>query len=124
MRSIRTQVYTFHGRTPLDVITHLSWCKNSSVTGTNRVTAIFAASTAMSLDGGGSSTMVIGGRDGAPRMLNAVIDEGVPGRERAVANHLGIFVKKYETSQVFKTCEVYIAPNHLRSFFNSPEAVF
>jgi hypothetical protein len=48
----------------------------------------------MSLDGGGSSTMVIEGRDGGPRVLNTLIDEGIPGRERAVANHLGIFIKK------------------------------
>lgn len=53
----------------------------------------FGAYTAMSLDGGGSSTMVIQGRDGNPRVLNTLIDEGVPGRERAVANHLGIFIK-------------------------------
>jgi hypothetical protein len=26
--------------------------------------------------------------------VNTLIDEGVPGRERAVANHLGIFIKK------------------------------
>ena len=71
-----------------------SGAKYFYVNGMNRVTAIFAAFAAMSLDGGGSSTMVIEGRDGAPRILNAVIDEGVPGRERAVANHLGIFVKK------------------------------
>jgi len=54
----------------------------------------FGAYTAMSLDGGGSSTMVIEGRDGAPRVLNTLIDEGVPGRERAVANHLGIFIRR------------------------------
>ena len=54
----------------------------------------FGAYTAMSLDGGGSATMVIEGRDGAPRVLNTLIDEGVPGRERAVANHLGIFIRR------------------------------
>jgi len=54
----------------------------------------FGACTAMSLDGGGSSTMVIEGRDGASRVLNTLIDEGVPGRERAVANHLGIFIRR------------------------------
>lgn len=52
------------------------------------------AYTAMSLDGGGSSTMVIEGVDGQPRVLNTLIDEGIPGRERAVANHLGIFIRK------------------------------
>ncbi len=52
------------------------------------------AYTAMSLDGGGSSTMAIEGFDGMPRVLNTLIDENVPGRERAVANHLGISFKK------------------------------
>ena len=52
------------------------------------------AYTGMALDGGGSSTMVIEGVDGKPRVLNTLIDENVPGRERAVANHLGIALKK------------------------------
>lgn len=46
---------------------------------------------AMSLDGGGSSTMVIEGRNGEPVILNTPIDQYLPGRERAVANHLGIY---------------------------------
>jgi exopolysaccharide biosynthesis protein len=46
---------------------------------------------AMSLDGGGSSTMVIKGADGQPIILNSPIDQYVPGRERPVANHLGIY---------------------------------
>ncbi len=49
---------------------------------------------AMNLDGGGSSTMVVEGRDGQPRVLNSPIDNYIPGRERPVANHLGIFVEK------------------------------
>ncbi len=48
---------------------------------------------AMNLDGGGSSTMVVEGRDGQPRVLNSPIDNYIPGRERPVANHLGIFVE-------------------------------
>jgi hypothetical protein len=48
---------------------------------------------AMSLDGGGSSTMVIEGEDGAPVILNSPIDNYVPGRERPVGNHLGIYIK-------------------------------
>ena len=47
---------------------------------------------AMNLDGGGSSTMVVEGRDGKPRVLNSPIDNYIPGRERPVANHLGFFV--------------------------------
>jgi exopolysaccharide biosynthesis protein len=50
--------------------------------------------TGLTFDGGGSSTMVIEGVDGSPRIVNAVIDEGVPGKERAVGNHLGIAFKK------------------------------
>jgi Phosphodiester glycosidase len=48
---------------------------------------------AMSLDGGGSSTMVVEGDDGRPRILNSPIDHYIPGTERPVGTHLGIFVK-------------------------------
>ncbi len=47
----------------------------------------------MSLDGGGSSTMVIEGDDGKPMILNSPIDNYIPGRERPVGNHLGVYVK-------------------------------
>lgn len=47
--------------------------------------------TAMNLDGGGSSTLVIRGADGQPEFLNTPIHNGVPGRERPVANHLGFY---------------------------------
>lgn len=47
----------------------------------------------MSLDGGGSSTMVIEGEDGEPKILNSPIEHYIPGRERPVGNHLGIYVK-------------------------------
>ena len=49
---------------------------------------------AMSLDGGGSSTMVIEGEEGEPVILNSPIDNYIPGRERPVANHLGIYLHK------------------------------
>lgn len=48
---------------------------------------------AMSLDGGGSSTMVIEGEDGEPVILNSPIDNYIPGRERPVGTHLGIYVR-------------------------------
>jgi exopolysaccharide biosynthesis protein len=47
----------------------------------------------MSLDGGGSSTLVIEGKKGEPVLLNSPIDSYLPGRERPVGNHLGIYVK-------------------------------
>jgi hypothetical protein len=49
---------------------------------------------AMSLDGGGSTTMVIEGEDGQPVILNSPVDQYVPGRERPVANHIGIFLNR------------------------------
>ena len=50
--------------------------------------------TAMALDGGGSSTMVVEGVDRLPKLLNTPVNENTPKRERAVANHLGISLKK------------------------------
>ncbi len=47
----------------------------------------------MSLDGGGSSTLVVEGGNGRPKILNSPIDIYIPGRERPVGNHLGIYVK-------------------------------
>jgi hypothetical protein len=49
---------------------------------------------AMALDGGGSSTMVIQGENGEPVVLNSPIDNYIPGRQRPVANHLGIFLTR------------------------------
>jgi hypothetical protein len=46
---------------------------------------------AMSLDGGGSSTLVMQGGDGGPVVLNSPIDNYIPGRERPVANHFGVY---------------------------------
>ena len=47
---------------------------------------------AMSLDGGGSSTMVVEDSEGRPRILNSPIDHYIPGTERPVGTHLGIFI--------------------------------
>jgi len=48
---------------------------------------------AMVMDGGGSSTMVIEGEDGKPVILNSPIDNYIPGRERPVANHFGVYIR-------------------------------
>jgi hypothetical protein len=50
--------------------------------------------TAMALDGGGSSTLIVEGVNGLPRLLNTPVNQETPKRERAVANHLGISLKK------------------------------
>ena len=47
---------------------------------------------AMSLDGGGSSTLVMEGNNGEPVILNSPIDNYIPGSERPVANHLGVYI--------------------------------
>lgn len=54
----------------------------------------YGAFTAMSLDGGGSSALVIEGEDGSAQIMNSPIDQYIPGRERPVGNHLGIFVNQ------------------------------
>jgi hypothetical protein len=53
---------------------------------------------ALNLDGGGSTTLVVEGRDGKPEILNSPIDNHIPGHERPVANHLGVFARRL-TSQ-------------------------
>ncbi|MEX2161476.1 MAG: phosphodiester glycosidase family protein [Anaerolineales bacterium] len=47
------------------------------------------AYSAMNMDGGGSSTLVIEGKDGEPEILNSPVHQGIPGNERPVGNHLG-----------------------------------
>jgi GH25 family lysozyme M1 (1,4-beta-N-acetylmuramidase)/uncharacterized protein YraI len=49
--------------------------------------------TGIALDGGGSSAMIVKGVDGKPRAVNKLMDANIPGQERAVANHLGVFIK-------------------------------
>lgn len=53
----------------------------------------YGAQTAMNLDGGGSSTLVFEGWFGTANVVNSPIHTGIPGRERPVGNHLGIFIK-------------------------------
>lgn len=52
------------------------------------------AEVALNLDGGGSSTLVTSPRAGQVRVLNRPIQTGIPGRERPIANHLGVFVER------------------------------
>lgn len=51
----------------------------------------FGAYDAVNLDGGGSTALVVAGPGGRPRVLNSPIDNRIPGRERPVANHLGVY---------------------------------
>jgi hypothetical protein len=47
----------------------------------------------MNLDGGGSTTLVKMGDFGRPELLNSPIEHQIPGRQRPVGNHLGIFAE-------------------------------
>lgn len=51
---------------------------------------------AIELDGGGSAALVTEGEDGEPVVLSSPIHERIPGRERPVANHLGVRVSAPE----------------------------
>lgn len=52
------------------------------------------AYTAVNADGGGSTTLVMQAENGRGfRVLNSPIDNRIPGRERPIANHLGIFAR-------------------------------
>lgn len=46
---------------------------------------------AINFDGGGSVTLVIADENGDSQVLNSPIDQHIPGRERPIANHLGIY---------------------------------
>lgn len=48
------------------------------------------AQSAINLDGGGTTTMVMAGADGKPVILNRPVHAGIPGMERPAGSHLGI----------------------------------
>src|SRR5262249_9276108 len=54
----------------------------------------YGADEAINLDGGGSTTLVAESATGSPMVLDSPIDNRIPGRERAVANHLGVYASK------------------------------
>jgi len=54
----------------------------------------FGCSEGINLDGGGSTTLVIQDQQGRPRVLNRPIHAGIPGMERVVGSHLGIYAEK------------------------------
>jgi hypothetical protein len=51
------------------------------------------ASNAMNMDGGGSSTLVMRNLLGIVQVVSSPIQAGIPGWERPVGNHLGIFAQ-------------------------------
>ena len=57
---------------------------------TEKILQKYGAWNALNLDGGGSTALVIQDENGEPLVLNCPINNRVPGRERAIANHLGV----------------------------------
>ena len=51
------------------------------------------AFTALNLDGGGSAALAVADGEGGAKLLNRPIHNRLPGMERPVANHLGVFAK-------------------------------
>ncbi|OLT61848.1 phosphodiester glycosidase family protein [Moorena bouillonii] len=49
------------------------------------------ADSALNLDGGGSTTLVVANNTNKLRVLNSPIQTRIPTRQRAIANHLGIY---------------------------------
>ena len=47
---------------------------------------------AINLDGGGSSTLVIQNESGEYGVVNSPVHQGIPGNQRPVANHLGVYL--------------------------------
>lgn len=66
-----------------------------SIGATTRETAAwlawFGAHNALNLDGGGSSVLVVADDNGQPRIVNTPVHGPLPGLERPVGNHLGVF---------------------------------
>ncbi len=56
-----------------------------------QVITTYGGTDALNLDGGGSSEMVFEGKDHQVEVVNCPIDCHIPGRERPVANQLGLF---------------------------------
>jgi hypothetical protein len=54
----------------------------------------YGGDNAIMFDGGGSSTLVIDWPGKGVQVMNSPIDHYIPGRQRPVGNHLGIFTKK------------------------------
>jgi hypothetical protein len=87
-----------------------NYSEGVSLTELGQIALEYGGYTALNLDGGGSTTLVIEDEDGEPLILNSPIDNYIPGRERPVANHLGIFAQQVSSLDVSEIAEV--VPSH------------
>ena len=58
----------------------------------------FGCHDALSMDGGGSSALIVLDKNGKPKKLNSPMHTRIPGRERPVANHLGVYAAGLDTT--------------------------
>jgi hypothetical protein len=63
------------------------------------IAAQYGGYSAIALDGGGSATLVAQDETRQPIILNSPIDNRFPGRERPVANHLGVYATPIDGQQ-------------------------
>jgi hypothetical protein len=68
-----------------------NYSEGVTLTELSEIILTYGGYTALNLDGGGSTTLVMEEASGQPRLLNSPIDNRIPGRERPVGNHLGVF---------------------------------
>jgi hypothetical protein len=68
-----------------------SYSEGATLTELAEIILAHGGYTGMNLDGGGSTTLVMESKKGKSDVLNSPVDQHIPGRERPVGNHLGIF---------------------------------
>jgi hypothetical protein len=60
---------------------------------------VMGADSGINLDGGGTTTMVVAGKDGKPVLLNRPVHAGIPGMERPSGSHLGVRARALPTPE-------------------------
>ena len=69
------------------------YSEGASFAETALILQALGAADAINLDGGGSTALVYRDPVRGPRVLNRPIQGGIPGTERPVATHIGVFLK-------------------------------
>lgn len=67
------------------------WSEGATIADVGEWLRGLGAADGINLDGGGTTTLVVEGPDGKPRVLNKPIHGNKPGTERVSGSHLGVF---------------------------------
>ncbi len=70
------------------------YSEGATIAETAGLMLFYGGDNAILLDGGGSSTLVIDWPGEGLKVMNSPIDLYIPGRERVVGNHLGVFAER------------------------------